>query len=160
MIDTQVSRQLNNLIRQSTRLQYKIELAVDSLEDGPPGGKNTSERLQSLLEHREAWRSLQFTAKQVVNAYNGCRLFTGRHLVWTDVSRKMNVTQVPSAIRGIPDKTWTIKLNKVNINSVEDGVAMDPDQNLLVLVEETYRDALPFILFMYSSFLCPRIIFG
>ncbi|KAI0354449.1 hypothetical protein OH77DRAFT_502769 [Trametes cingulata] len=52
---------LNSLIDTSSALLYLIELGVEGLIDGRPGGCCTSERLAQLLERRKRWLTLDWS---------------------------------------------------------------------------------------------------
>ncbi|KAH9910844.1 hypothetical protein B0H21DRAFT_492444 [Amylocystis lapponica] len=59
----QVSRYLLEVIDGSERLQYKIDLAVAGMVDGPPSALCTAERRSMLREYQKAWCSLELPVR-------------------------------------------------------------------------------------------------
>ena len=57
----QVCNVLERLIRDSMALQYKIELAINGMVDGPPGGLTLSQKLEKLREHHTKLRMGAFS---------------------------------------------------------------------------------------------------
>ncbi|KAH8101212.1 hypothetical protein BXZ70DRAFT_1007600 [Cristinia sonorae] len=118
----QACKRLNELVGNSTLIQYFLELAINGLVDGPPGGLSVGERLQALRDRRKAWDTMQPTARKViVSEYRRTAvLITQNHLILIpqpDPSELLATTQPPSPHqgvmtqiaslhRGIPDKTY------------------------------------------------------
>ena len=144
----QVSKDLDRLILQSIRLQYKIELAKDGLEDGPPGGMVVRERLQSLLKRRIAWSLMEPTARIIIPDIDSSScLFgasSGCHFAWPDAPNRLNIIRIPSRLRNIAEKRWSITLPLDHPEHEPWNSALklmiDPDQNLLVVVDRWYVD--------------------
>jgi len=87
----QVSKRFNDLISTSISLQYKIELAMACLQDGPPGEMTISERLQALRTRRAAWASGKFTDDGTCNPKHRNWVFTGTHFAWMRDERRLEV---------------------------------------------------------------------
>ncbi|KAH8099920.1 hypothetical protein BXZ70DRAFT_1065024 [Cristinia sonorae] len=154
----QVCRKFNGLICNSISIQYRIELVIDGLEDGPPGGKSISDRLETLRSRRSAWTAMQPTYERVIefqipNAMNICpRIATRGHFAWVawandSEQAHLHILQVPSVYRGIPEKEWVIEGGVGNGDGVSfasaECVAIEPDEDLLVVVENRDGDFTP-----------------
>ncbi|KAH8107703.1 hypothetical protein BXZ70DRAFT_6237 [Cristinia sonorae] len=133
----QVSKTLGEIITNSKPIQYKIELAIDGFEDGPadfPWG--TSERLDALRSRRLAWAKMQPMALRVINARTPkWQMASRNHITWIDDAAKFHVLQIPSVFRGIPEREWVIEPGVVNMVAADDA-AVDPDEDLLVVLEK------------------------
>ncbi|KAH8102114.1 hypothetical protein BXZ70DRAFT_54128 [Cristinia sonorae] len=138
----QVSKTLNGVVTGSTAIQYKLELALEGLQDGLTGRWSTSERLQALRDRREAWKTMKPTSIHVFLAHAvPWRTTTRSHVTWTDLdSRQFHVLQIPSAHRRIPEKEWVIEESIINTLRAEDLV-YDPDQDLLAMLEASHHGA-------------------
>jgi len=134
----QVSKRINNLISQSTRLQYMIELALDNLDNyysEDSALSATEERLRTLSQRREAWRSINLKAGGVFRSDVGVTSFTGTHFAWFNPPDKLNIVQLPSPFRGILEKCWCIEGIHGDRSSGQIlEMTMDPEQDLLVLI--------------------------
>ena len=120
------------------RLQYKIQLAIDGIEDGTPGGMTTVQRLDAIRRRREAWRSLQFDFKRFITVEGDrAHAFSGSHFAWVDLNGHIRVLQVPSTIKGIPEKSWAVKAEGLDFEQSVD-MTIDADQDLLVVVVNRY----------------------
>lgn len=120
-------------------MQYKIELAIDGLADGPPGGMSIADRLKVLLDRREAWNSLRFTSRKVIFA-NTRHSFSGSHFVWVNLTGQLEVFQVPCTLKGVPEKSWIIEDFRTEHSTRGKlcGIAVDSCLDLLITVEKRY----------------------
>ncbi|KAH8107696.1 hypothetical protein BXZ70DRAFT_912201 [Cristinia sonorae] len=130
-----VSRPFKRLVDHSTRLQLRIEQMVEGLEDGAPGTMSAVQRLDAIRQRRKAWSTFRFTYRKYFYVPDGeLHSFYGDHFAWTsDGSTKLNILQVPSDIRCIPEKCWQVDLPEMK--HLHD-LAVDPDQDILLLIEE------------------------
>ncbi|KAI0631501.1 hypothetical protein C8Q77DRAFT_140759 [Trametes polyzona] len=128
----QVCTEFKQIIDQDVRFQYRIELAVAGMEDGPSSGMTASERLRKLRARQEAWNKLQWTAREEVNMLQGgvWELYGGV-LAQGEGLRTLVFKQLPSNIRGIEGREWRIEDVGVNIRDF----GMDPAQDLLIIIE-------------------------
>lgn len=123
-------------------VQYRIELALAGLEDGPPGGMSTSERLEALRAHQRAWQELKASAILVQDETSDMHVavFPGAAM-WAHTEngspRSLWLHQIPSLIRGIPSRTWT--LDDVGFDVDVDRLCLDPAQDLLVAIEQAHE---------------------
>ncbi|KAH9947003.1 hypothetical protein B0H21DRAFT_857166, partial [Amylocystis lapponica] len=143
----QVSRYLLEVIDGSERLQYKIDLAVAGMIDGPPSALCTAERRRMLREHQKAWDSLEFSVQPTLSipvlhdplpAYYPGRIFG--NVLWYYTSTGLRFIQLPSRIRGTEEKRWTIDYSATPGFTVS-KFAMDPAQDLLVVLERQPQTA-------------------
>lgn len=128
----QVCRLFNSIINDAATLQYKMELALCGMEDGPPGSMVPAERLECLREHQDAWGHLRFTQTSNIDMQSGnvWELY-GNVLSQGKNRRSLAFHQLASVIRGIEDRSWSLDDLDVEIRDF----GMDPAQNLLVLIE-------------------------
>ena len=103
------------------------------MEDGPPSGMVPHERFQCLQEHQTAWSKLQFSLSTTVKMEKGSvwELY-GNVLAQGKGKRSLVFYQIPSPIRGIESKTWTVQVDE----AIRD-FAMDPTEELLIIVERS-----------------------
>jgi hypothetical protein len=101
------------------------------MDDGPPSNLTVGERLNLLKEHQTAWNTLSWKRVQCHGipksryAYHRCA--GGIHAFSSD--RSVTVEQLPSIIRGIPEREWTL-----DFPFTIDDFAFDPAQDLLVVI--------------------------
>ncbi|KAI0767461.1 hypothetical protein C8Q74DRAFT_1355564 [Fomes fomentarius] len=126
-----------NIVDSDIRLQYKIELAVAGMEDGPPSALTPTERLTMLRERQEAWRALRWRSrKEYPMLKGGVWELYGGVIAQADGDRTLAFVQLPSDIRRIEEKQWKIEDAGVVIRDF----GMDPAQNLLIVVEHHEPD--------------------
>ncbi|KAH8077898.1 hypothetical protein BXZ70DRAFT_693506 [Cristinia sonorae] len=131
-----VSKLFHEVITNSTAIQYKIELAVDGFQDGPPGGMSVSERLQALRNRRLAWSTLSPSGTRIITARKAHWICEASgHIAWLDEDLKLHVWEVPSVFRGIKGKEWVVSSPHVDFDRAVD-VAMDPDEDVLVVIQD------------------------
>ncbi|RPD61706.1 hypothetical protein L226DRAFT_485162 [Lentinus tigrinus ALCF2SS1-7] len=120
------------LIDEDVHTQYKIELALAGMEDGPPSALTPSDRLAILRERQEAWKSLTWKARTEYDMRRGgvWELYGGV-LAQADGDRTLVCAQLPSVIRGIEEKVWTVEDVGVKIRDF----GMDPAQDLLIIIQ-------------------------
>ncbi|KAK7692362.1 hypothetical protein QCA50_003987 [Cerrena zonata] len=129
----QVCRTWNEAIQCDLGLLYKQELAVAGLEDGN-SETDVAERLRLLRKHQEAWDNLEFTDDFVIDMHPHPFLsweLQGGVLSQQTTMRSISFRQIPSKVRGIAKKEWSIA--DLDIMFVDFG--LDPSQDLLVLAE-------------------------
>ncbi|TCD69894.1 Amino-acid acetyltransferase, mitochondrial [Steccherinum ochraceum] len=144
-------RQLNSafkdLIDNDAALQYKIELAVDGMEDGPPSALLPAERLQLLRKHRAAWKAMRHTSTHnIPMSGGGVWELYGGVLAQGINPRGLAFTQLPSRLRGIPEKNWT--LEDVGFKIRDFG--MNPGEDLLVLIVKPPQDSTEYTIHLRS----------
>lgn len=129
----QVSQFFHATIKESASFQYKLQLAVNGMEDGLGGPMVPAERLALLKRHQDAWDNLQYTSQLDVTMEMGSVWeLSGGVLAQGKGSRSLVVHQLPSDLRGIPDESWVLEDIGIPIRDF----TMDPSQDLLVLVED------------------------
>jgi len=132
----QVSQRFSDLISDSISLQYKIELALNGMVDGPSGGMNVSERLQALRTRKTAWASQQFAGTRTFTVSQYEWAFTGTHFAHLKLqtSLELEIIQIPCNISGITESSWTLPI-AVSSEQIVQGFTIDGSQDLLVLIK-------------------------
>jgi len=102
--------------------------------DGPPGSLTTSERLELLRRYEASWKNFEWSEQNTyVYPHEPTWEFYGN--VWAHSRGRdaIDFVQMPSRLRGIPIRQWTISFDfEVR------HFSMDPAQDLLVIIENTY----------------------
>ncbi|KAG7441677.1 uncharacterized protein BT62DRAFT_955490 [Guyanagaster necrorhizus] len=128
---TKVCRAFKNVVNGSLALQYKTELAMDSMEDGESSHLLNAERLERLRELRRAWANLdwkEFTSIPFSGECSAYELVAGV-FVKMFLGRDFSSTRLPSSTRPtvhqvvFPDQDMLVK-----------DFAMDPSQDLLAML--------------------------
>ncbi|EPQ55952.1 hypothetical protein GLOTRDRAFT_138664 [Gloeophyllum trabeum ATCC 11539] len=129
-----VCHRIKNIIDESVVLQYKIELAVAGMEDGPTSAISVSERLQRLKNYTEAWKTMSFSPEvETVTLTGNLWELCGGVLGLSDRAKPATLMfrKLPAIARGIEGKEWTIEDVGFPIRDFK----MDPSQDLLVMIE-------------------------
>ncbi|KDQ56129.1 hypothetical protein JAAARDRAFT_59536 [Jaapia argillacea MUCL 33604] len=66
-----ISRYIKSIIDNAPLLQYKIELAIARMSDGPNITMTISERRTRLRNYQEAWANLQWKAEELFSTAEG-----------------------------------------------------------------------------------------
>lgn len=123
-------------------LQLQLGLRLDAwgytLPSSPLPNKSNSiplsDLLQKLEDHVEAWRTLDWeeSRQPIIDSIKVFDFAQG-YFVAVSKSDPSNLicVQLPSRVMGTQARTYTIE----NVGFTVDGLAVDPSQNLLVLLE-------------------------
>lgn len=132
----QVCRLFGSIIQDNAVLQYKIELVVAGMDDGPPSTLGPAERLQMLKRHQEAWRTLGFSDETTIPMLRGevWELYGGV-LAQARGPQALSFRQLPSVLRGVQEKEWSLEDLGFEIRDF----GMDPSQELLVVIQKPRR---------------------
>jgi hypothetical protein len=105
------------------------------MADGPPGQLSTSERLSLLRSYEASWRCLDWNAHDSHPVPDGS-LWELYGNVWAHAKGidTIELLQLPSRLRGIPMRQWTVRLD-----FAPRDFGMDPAQDLLVTVERVTK---------------------
>jgi len=125
-----------SLIDETTTFQYRIALFASGMINGPPANLTTHERLELLRGYEASWKNIEWNEHSTILSPHG-NLWELCGNVWAN-SRGRDVidfVQLPSRLRGIPMRQWTLKLD-----FVPRDFGMDPSQDLLVTIEN-FRNA-------------------
>lgn len=137
MITEQVCRTFRDVVDGSVRLQYNIELAMAGMEDVASCSMALSERLTNLREYRRSWDHLEWKMESMIPMQRGEILDLGAGLLVETVelepAKSLKLTLLPSFIRGVKEKTWTLE----DFGFIISDISIDPAHDLLVLIEET-----------------------
>lgn len=133
--NTQTSRLVKSLIDGTIALQYRIALYSSGMVDGPPGQLDTSERLSLLRSYEASWKNLDWNAHTCLPVPGGS-LWELYGNVWahSGVDDTILFVQLPSRLRGITMRQWTLKLDHAPRD-----FSMDPSQDLLVTIDGTMK---------------------
>ena len=130
--DFQVCSDFRDLVDSTPTLQYTIELALAGQEDG--GRCQLSARREMLKLHQKGWTELAWTAELSVPMLDGdiWELCGSVLAESNDDPLIIRFYQLPSKSRGIEQKEWSIPATEFQ----PDDIGMDPDQDLLVIIEK------------------------
>lgn len=94
---------------------------------------SSARRLEQLDKHTSAWKNLKWSREITIPMEDGTlwELFGGV-LVQNTIDNRLHIWQLPSDLRGIEEKKWTLG---PNFGFTMADVAMDPLQDLLVLID-------------------------
>ncbi|KAI0307691.1 hypothetical protein B0F90DRAFT_1676259 [Multifurca ochricompacta] len=126
-----INRLFKSLIDETTTLQYRIALFASGMVDGPPGHLSASQRLSLLRDYEASWKDIIWNEHKSIPVPDG-NLWELYGNVWARSRGEDAIVfvQLPSRLRGIPMRQWTLKFNF----ALRD-FGMDPSQDLLVTIE-------------------------
>ncbi|KDQ64233.1 hypothetical protein JAAARDRAFT_683245 [Jaapia argillacea MUCL 33604] len=132
MRQSNTCRLLREVVDLSVELQYKIELDVTKMSDNPSSNLSVGERLSRLKAHQEAWKNLEWRQEVPLPPLDpDIWELQGGVLAQGKCEQGLTVTQLGGDSRGIPTREWDVK----NLGFAISDLAMDPAQDLLVLIE-------------------------
>lgn len=115
-------------------MQYKTELILAGMENGPPSNLLVADRLKILRTHQAAWRDLNWTSEKTISmmpmTQGSLWELYGGVLAQSRSRDVLCFTRLPSQIKGIEEEQWEVQL-PVQMRDF----AMDPSQNLLIAIE-------------------------
>ncbi|PBK68010.1 hypothetical protein ARMSODRAFT_888206 [Armillaria solidipes] len=128
---TQVCRAFKNIVDGSLALQYTIELAMDSMEDGKSSHLLNADRLGRLRDLRQAWANLNWKELTSIPFSGECSAYelVAGVFVKMFLGKEFVLTRLPSSTRPVvdqvelPDQDMLVK-----------DFAMDPSQDLLAML--------------------------
>ncbi|KDQ56145.1 hypothetical protein JAAARDRAFT_322114 [Jaapia argillacea MUCL 33604] len=127
-----ISRYFKSIVDDTPLLQYKIELAIVGMVDGPNTTMTVEERRTRLQNYQDAWANLEWKVEELFPLAEGDLWeLTGGVWALAKGPRSISFHQLPSVSRGIDSKKWSIHDVGFEIHDF----VMDPGQDLLVLVE-------------------------
>ena len=115
-------------------MRYIIELAAAGQIDGPEASSiPLASRLEALRKHQSSWGNLKWSRELRIPMENGGLWgLYGGILAQSTIQGTLTFTQLPSDLRSIEEKVWTLG---PNLGLVVRDFCMDPSQDLLVLIE-------------------------
>lgn len=124
------------MIRESSLLQYKIELVMAGMQDVPSKSSTISQRLAKLRQYCLSWDRLEWKTESPIPRQDGrIRKLCGGVLaqsIQKTSPRSLVFTELPSHSRGIEIRTWTLE----DLGCTIRDIIMDPSQDLLAVIEE------------------------
>ncbi|KAI0346085.1 hypothetical protein BDW22DRAFT_1425615 [Trametopsis cervina] len=134
----QLCRSLKHIVDTTIDLQYIIQLHLTGMADNPAHPLSTSGKLAVLQRYHAQWYSLPAHLEHaatfnVIGAYY-CQSEHGRDTlgIGPSVDFDYHFAQLPSRIRGIPFKSWILRLPEHT-----SFFTMDPQQDVLTILKET-----------------------
>ncbi|CAL1702742.1 unnamed protein product [Somion occarium] len=139
----QVCKSLNALVQDETALQYKVQLNLAGTEDGPATNPlAVRDRLRILVKYMEAWDQLRFSEIRTMDRESGnlWELYGNVLAETRSENTTLVIKQLPSKLRGINERTWTLD----NLHIPLCDFSTDVAQNLVALLEpRNMPDCLP-----------------
>lgn len=128
---------MNDLVKGSLALQYKVSLAAAGLVDNIPMVVNLAERVKLLAEHESAWKDSPWYPIEGYDGTLGLAASSGNMLVffrlWDDpirFGRHLVFQQLPSIHNGVP--SFTLRMDP-DFHVHEFSV--DSSQDLLIFAQ-------------------------
>ena len=129
---------LATFIKEIPELQYKIELAISGMVNGPPDGPPLLDRLQSLRQYREAWEAGDLPIKVISPPRGSEWRGTAGVVVYFSSASTLVIHRPASTFSGVTEKTWTITPACLNLptSHFEPGlIVVDVSQDLVILTK-------------------------
>ena len=105
------------------------------MSDGPPGNLITSERLKLLRRYEASWKNILWNEHNtILSPVGGVWELYGNVWAHSRGSDTIDFVQLPSRLRGIPMRQWTLTFDF----AVRD-FSMDPSQDLLAAIEKVRK---------------------
>ncbi|KAI0045133.1 hypothetical protein FA95DRAFT_1680673 [Auriscalpium vulgare] len=136
-----VCQRIRAVIQDHPALQYTIELAASGMRDGPSTSLPVSNRLAMLMDHQAAWANSAWVPldpplfsqpwspdDSILLHAASAGIVASRYDV-PEPPQTINITQLPSVLRGVEKRSWTWTCEEDIHN-----LAVDGSQDLLVLL--------------------------
>jgi hypothetical protein len=130
-----------------------MELEVNGMIDGPPGipGMTTAaSRLAALRQYLDAWSTLNPRKETILPLKDSLglyELYGGVHAIGSKGSNGIRCLALPSILRGVEAKEWELPHTDFKVRDF----GMDPDQDLLFLIEFHQESAKHYLLMMVEA---------
>ena len=137
----QLARQFQSIVDDTVEIQYHLELLISDMESSKTSDLPRPERLGALKAYNNAWRTLQWSSDiEFTSTQSHCREWQG---IWVTLqnSEQWSFHQLPSPLRGIPEKKWSF-LCKPHPEDDDEYVwefTLDVSNDLFVLVHWGYE---------------------
>ncbi|OBZ74640.1 hypothetical protein A0H81_05613 [Grifola frondosa] len=133
-----VCRFLAELIANAMQLRYKTALGMAGLEDGPPGGLTTAERLERVEKYQDAWRDVSFSTSfpvlsRMAPGVNP-KSHSGGVCSGLTATGDVELCQTGSPIRGQQEMHWMLTRGATGLAAMR-ICDVDCSQDLVVLFE-------------------------
>ncbi|KAI0058200.1 hypothetical protein BV25DRAFT_1305561 [Artomyces pyxidatus] len=149
-------RELNNVIKDSVILQYKIELAASGMVDCPGGQLSTVSRLEMLQRHQRAWRDFSVLEPVLIPPPRGLGeneramvIFSEGILAYLYVesggpNSTICFTQLPSKLRRVDYRRWYLHYDR-RLRLLFEDLSIDASQDLLLFVTASEDRNIPVV---------------
>ena len=131
-----VARSFNNVIKSSSLLQYKLELALAGVEASPASSLGLSECLEAVRSYRRGWEDLAWSSEggwreAIGNIYHDRGTFILGEVITRDdddplFKWRTHRYQPMSKHRRVEERTWSEDRRAITFRGV------DPSQDLLL----------------------------
>ncbi|KAJ6599108.1 hypothetical protein DFH09DRAFT_1130142 [Mycena vulgaris] len=132
---TQVCRLFHRILEQSSALQYKIQLELAGLRDGPlvNAVHGSAARLDMLKVYQAAWANFHWkhSNRTTLDMEGNLWELVGNVLATYHPQKGFSFTRIPSATRHITPAQWSVADVPVTVKDF----SMDLSQNMLLVVE-------------------------
>lgn len=135
-----VCHELNKVIESSVELQYRIELALDRMVDGPHSTVTVAERLEQLRNLRRAWTLFEWEKEVRVPMPGFCQAYELVGGVFAKTSSSGGIYNhsgsrnfISSWLPSSSDPGHTLVRSDIGISTRD--FAIDPSQDLIALVK-------------------------
>ncbi|KAJ7781280.1 hypothetical protein B0H16DRAFT_1497782 [Mycena metata] len=128
----QVSRQFRRIV-QSSALQYKTQLELAGLRDGPVGNFGSAARLDLLKAYQTAWAAFDWSqsTQTTVPLHGHLWEIVGNVVATYSAETGFEFNRIPSPLRHVAHEQWSITGVSCDVNDF----SMDLSLDLLLLVE-------------------------
>lgn len=123
---------LNDIIENSSELQYTIELRLDGLADHKTANQAYAERLAELKARRESWNNLTWKSHSTVPMQGLCHAYelVGGLFIKATGGHEFVFSWLPSSTHG--GSQFERKDHKIQARDF----VVDPGQDLIIYVED------------------------
>ena len=134
----QLNRFMNDVVKQSSLIQYRVQLFLYGFHDDFNGSSTDSvaARLDQLHAYWSRWSRLEPAERTVVKLSGtlGSNYFTGGvfSTVVGEQRTKLHFIRLPSISRGITQEEWTLE----NLQMPIDAYITDPSSDVLIVYED------------------------
>ncbi|KIL61349.1 hypothetical protein M378DRAFT_180090 [Amanita muscaria Koide BX008] len=128
-----------DLIDLSPHFHWKVELTIAGKEDGENYPLAT--RRKMLEQHQQGWADLRWTTeRRIPIQFDSLWELCGDVFAHSSTDRsEIRFKQIPSHSRNLQDRDWMVEVKEYRV----DDIAIDPAQDLLVILEELPVSVLP-----------------
>jgi hypothetical protein len=120
------------LIDETAILQYTTELYASGTENCVLHKRNVADRVEKLKAFQKLWDDLSFHEHyEITMKRGGVWELYGSVLSQKSSKAEFHFHRLPSSIRGIPQKQWTISRRSFGVRDY----TIDPSQDLIVLIQ-------------------------
>ncbi|KAA1467899.1 hypothetical protein DENSPDRAFT_770219 [Dentipellis sp. KUC8613] len=127
----QVCQKFHGVVKKTSALQYRLQLAASGEHDGPNSSLSAAERLNTLRKYNDTWRKMEWTnsTSERISAGGLYELY-GNILAQNLDRHRITFKQLPSEIRRIEERNWVL-----NFDFHIRDFGIDPAQDALFIFQ-------------------------